>query len=68
MNKLGLNQYESLKLSRFLVEQSDEPSDKSEEDEQETNIIFDENRKVQAPLLSVRLMINSLYPQIFDDV
>ena len=27
MNKLGLNQYESLKLSRFLVEQSDEPSD-----------------------------------------
>ena len=46
MNKLGLNQYESLKLSRFLVEQSDEPSDKSVEDEQETNIIFDENRKV----------------------
>ena len=69
MNKIGLNQYESLRFSRFLVEDIDEKSEESEydENEQQKNIIFDENRKAQAPLISVRLMANSIYPQIFND-
>jgi hypothetical protein len=35
MNKLGLNQYESLRFSRFLVEEIDEKSDDSENEESE---------------------------------
>jgi hypothetical protein len=35
MNKIGLNQYESLRFSRFLVEDIDEKSEESEYDENE---------------------------------
>ena len=32
MNKLGLNQYESLRFSRFLVEEIEQQEDESEDE------------------------------------